>query len=88
MELLKLLKLLKTFETIKTVETVKTFETTKNRFIDIENVRNEKVTEIHKTQSTVPWSTSETGSLPGFSRSPEHGSFVKLREIDSLASKT
>ena len=60
----------------------------KNRFLDIENVRNEKITEIHKTQLTVSWSTSETGSWLGFSRSPEHVSFVKLREIDSLTSKT
>ena len=29
-------------------------ETTKNGFLEIENVRNEEITKIHKTQSTVP----------------------------------
>ena len=63
-------------------------KTTKNRFLDIEIVKIVEITEIHKTKSTVPWSTSETGSWPGFSRSLEHGSFVTPRKIDSSISKT
>jgi hypothetical protein len=43
-----------TFETFETIETFVTFETTIYRFLDIENVRNEEITEIHKTQSTIP----------------------------------
>ena len=58
-------------------------ETARNEFLDLKNVGNKEF-----TQSSVPTSTCETGSWPEFSRSPEHGSFVKLRETDSLTSKT
>ena len=50
------------FETFETFETFVTFETTIYRFLDIENVRSEEITEIHKTQSTIPYSTSGAGS--------------------------
>jgi hypothetical protein len=61
-------------------------DTAENGFL--ENVENDEITKIHKTQSSVPSSTCKTGSWLGFSRSPEHGSFVKLRKMDSLTTIT
>ena len=46
----------------------------KNGFLDLENVCNEEITKIHKTQSAVP------------SKSSKHGSSVKLWKMDSLTS--
>ena len=63
-------------------------ETTKNGLLDLENVENEEISKNHKTQSSVLLRTCKTGSWPGFSKSLEHSSFVKLREMDSLTSKT
>ena len=40
----------------------------------------QEITKIRKTQSSVPSSTSETGSWPGLSSSSKHGSFVKLQK--------
>ena len=55
-------------------------ETKKNGFLDLENVGNEEISKIYKTQSSVPLRTYKTGSWPGFSRLPEHNSFVKLQK--------
>ena len=41
-----------------------------------------------RTQSPVPLDTCWTGSQPGFSRSPKHGSSVEISAMDSLAPKT
>ena len=48
----------------------------------------EEISKIYKTESSVPSSTSCTGSWPGFSRSPEHGSSVGMSAMDFLTSKT
>ena len=60
----------------------------KNGYIDLENVCNEEITKIHKTQSSVPSSTCKTGSWSRFSRSSEHGSSDKLPKMDFLTPKT
>ena len=52
------------------------------------NINSEEISKIYKTQSSVPSSTSCTGSWPGFSRSPKHGSLVIMSEMDSSPSKT
>ena len=48
----------------------------------------EEIPEIYKTESSVPSSTSGTGSWPGFSKSPKHGSSVGMSAMDFLTSKT
>ena len=48
----------------------------------------EEISKIFQTESSVPSSTSCTGSWPGFSRSPKHGSSVEMSAIDFLTSKT
>ena len=61
---------------------------------DPDNVRDGEITRNLKTQSSLPLSTSETGSWPGFSRSFEYSSFEKKTAIsavffqDSVTSKT
>ena len=51
-------------------------------------MNSQEISKIYKTHSPVPPSTCWTGSLPGFSRSPKHGSSVEISAIDSLISKT
>ena len=58
-----------------------------NGFPDLKNINSEEISKIYKTQSPVPPSTCWTGSLPGFSRSPKHGSSVEISAMDSLISK-
>ena len=64
------------------------FGTARIGTLDLENVKNEEIITIPKTQSSVPSRPCKTGSWPGFSRSLEHSSFVKLREMDSSTKKT
>ena len=59
-----------------------------NGFLDLANMNTEEISKIHKTELSVPSSTSCTGSWPGFSRSPKHGSSVEMSAMDSLTSKT
>ena len=47
-------------------------------FPDLKNIYSEEISKLDKTQSPVPLSTCWTGSLPGFSRSPKHGSSVEI----------
>ena len=48
----------------------------------------EEISNIYKTESSVPLSTSCTGSWPGFSRSPKHCSSVGMSAMDFLTSET
>ena len=53
-----------------------------------QNMNSQEISKIYKTHSPVPPNTSWTGSLPGFSRLPKHGSSVEISAMDSLTSKT
>ena len=51
-------------------------------------MNSQEISKIYKTHSPVPPSTRWTRSLPGFSRSPKHGSSVEISAMDSLTLKT
>ena len=60
----------------------------KNSFLDPENVGNKEITKIHKSQSSIPSSTCETGKFLVFQGYPNIVAWWNCKKMDSLTPKT